>query len=355
MKLYLIGGFLGSGKTTAIQHACIGLLQKGLKVGVITNDQGIHLVDTNYFRSFNIPALEVTDGCFCCNYDKLSNNIQALIENNDPEIIFAESVGSCTDLVATVVKPLLKFHPDIAVSVCVFADARVLPVLIKGSGLFIETINYIYRKQLEEADFIVVSKIDMLSRAELENLQLLVKDRYPDKMVLYQSSLNYQHIQLWLEALSNFKLAPGKPLECDYDIYGAGEAELAWFDSEMEINSTLNNAMSEAFSLTENIYKKITQQRLPVGHLKIFLNDEKKQLKLSFTVNTPQDFTFIPEASKKVEILINARVQTTPFKLKNIIADAIQELKQETGCIVTEHKVSAFQPGYPKPTHRIDN
>ncbi len=40
MKLHLLSGFLGSGKTTAIQNATGYLLQKGVKVGAITNDQG---------------------------------------------------------------------------------------------------------------------------------------------------------------------------------------------------------------------------------------------------------------------------------------------------------------------------
>jgi len=64
MKLFLIGGFLGSGKTTAIQQACDVLLKEGSRVGVITNDQGEQLVDTEFIKGFNIPTLEVTEGCF---------------------------------------------------------------------------------------------------------------------------------------------------------------------------------------------------------------------------------------------------------------------------------------------------
>lgn len=49
IKWHLVGGFLGSGKTTAIIQACKRLLQTGQKVGVITNDQGKYLVDTAFF------------------------------------------------------------------------------------------------------------------------------------------------------------------------------------------------------------------------------------------------------------------------------------------------------------------
>ena len=101
MKLILLGGFLGSGKTTAIVNAARILMRTGKKVAIITNDQGDQQVDSAYVRSMDIPVKEVANGCFCCNYQQLDNHIEELKENN-PDIIFAESVGTCTDLIATI-------------------------------------------------------------------------------------------------------------------------------------------------------------------------------------------------------------------------------------------------------------
>jgi G3E family GTPase len=50
MKLHLVGGFLGSGKTTAIGGAARELVRRGVSVGVVTNDQGGLLVDTAAFH-----------------------------------------------------------------------------------------------------------------------------------------------------------------------------------------------------------------------------------------------------------------------------------------------------------------
>ena len=61
MKIHLLSGFLGSGKTIAIQHACSEFLKKGKKVGVITNDQGARLVDKDFFEHFKIPNLQVVN------------------------------------------------------------------------------------------------------------------------------------------------------------------------------------------------------------------------------------------------------------------------------------------------------
>jgi G3E family GTPase len=104
MKLLLIGGFLSSGKTTAIVNASHFLWRNKRKVAVITNDQGNQQVDTAIVRHNNIPVEEVATGCFCCHYNALDSSINVLIERYNPSIIFAEAVGSCTDLIATVVE-----------------------------------------------------------------------------------------------------------------------------------------------------------------------------------------------------------------------------------------------------------
>lgn len=59
MQLHVVGGFLGSGKTTAIIAAARHLIREGKKVGVVTNDRGSHLVDTAFFQNSNISTVEI--------------------------------------------------------------------------------------------------------------------------------------------------------------------------------------------------------------------------------------------------------------------------------------------------------
>ena len=93
MKLHLVGGFLGSGKTTAIQQACTFLATQDISVGVITNDQGSSMVDDAYFKSLEIPSRKVSNGCFCCNFSELDKNLISLIDAQAPMVVFAESVA----------------------------------------------------------------------------------------------------------------------------------------------------------------------------------------------------------------------------------------------------------------------
>jgi G3E family GTPase len=160
-SFYLVNGFLGSGKTTAIAYAALQLNDKKIKTAIITNDQGTQQVDSAYIKSLSLAGGEVADGCFCCKYAELEQTIATLTTSAQPEIIFAESVGSCTDLVATVAKPFALQNQDIRIIISVFADANLMHSIINGTSAFIkESVQYIYKKQLEEADIILINKTD---------------------------------------------------------------------------------------------------------------------------------------------------------------------------------------------------
>ncbi|HEV2478440.1 MAG TPA: GTP-binding protein, partial [Puia sp.] len=286
VKLFFVGGFLGSGKTTAIVQAARHLLEQGQKVGVITNDQGAQQVDTQFIKAHRIPSGEVTNGCFCCRYDELEKNMESLQKLEQTEVIFAESVGTCTDLAATVVNPVLSFNPgryDIVLSI--YADIRLLVKFLQdGRSVFYDNVSYIYEKQLREADIIVANKVDLLSEKQLDMARKLIRSAYRGKLVLFQNSLLEDSVQRWLAAcfiINNSSLRPS--LEIDYAIYGAGEAELAWLDEEIGIVADDNSAATAAQILCRKLYDKIIGGGHLIGHLKFLVDDGEKQKKISFT------------------------------------------------------------------------
>ena len=114
--IVMVGGFLGAGKTTLLLAAANELGKRGLRSAVILNDQGEDLVDTQYASFHDLQRGEITGGCFCCRFSELVRVIDRLKEFA-PEVIFAEPVGSCTDLSATTLKPLLDTETDLSRSV----------------------------------------------------------------------------------------------------------------------------------------------------------------------------------------------------------------------------------------------
>ena len=93
----LVGGFLGSGKTTLILRAAALLREQGLRVAVITNDQDSGLVDTKLSEAQELRTGEVAGGCFCCRFSELLDAAEQLTAFR-PDVIFAEPVGSCVDI-----------------------------------------------------------------------------------------------------------------------------------------------------------------------------------------------------------------------------------------------------------------
>ena len=112
LRFIMIGGFLGAGKTTTLARLARHYAESGRRVGLVTNDQAQDLVDTNSLRAQGFNVEEVAGACFCCRFDDLVGKVGRLQAGERPDVILAEPVGSCTDLVATVVQPLRDLYGD---------------------------------------------------------------------------------------------------------------------------------------------------------------------------------------------------------------------------------------------------
>src|ERR1041385_7354406 len=191
-RYIMIGGFLGAGKTTAVGKLASQLTDQGHRVGLITNDQGRNLVDTAMLRSQGFATEEIPGGCFCCRFNSLVEAAERLTASNRPDVFIAEPVGSCTDLAATVTYPLRRMYKDnftvapISVLVDPIRAQRVFG-LVKG-GSFSEKVLYIYKKQIEEADIVIISKSDPLDEKQLKELKRVIVKEFPGKEIMAASS-----------------------------------------------------------------------------------------------------------------------------------------------------------------------
>ena len=163
-QVVLVAGMLGAGKTTLIVESAKRLIRDGRRVGIITNDQGTGLVDTSLAGVARIPVGEVAGGCFCCRFSDFLAAALALREQG-AEIIFAEPVGSCLDLAATVVRPLMRDEPHrfrVAPLTVLVDPARIRDLRRAPDA----DLSYLFDHQLAEADLVCLTKADSGARGD---------------------------------------------------------------------------------------------------------------------------------------------------------------------------------------------
>src|SRR5438270_6892973 len=249
LRFVMIGGFLGAGKTTTLARLARAYRERGQRVGLVTNDQAQDLVDTNSLRAQGFPVEEVAGACFCCRFNDLVSNVGRLQERERPDVLLAEPVGSCTDLVATVVQPLRDLYGsrfEVAPYPVLFKPSHGLRILRnEADSGFSPKAAYIFRKQLEEADAIVLNRIDELSPAVLNEIAVLVEKDYPDVPLLPVSAKTGQGFEALTELLDQAGNFGRKILDIDYDIYAEGEAELGWLNSSVHITAATPFALDE--------------------------------------------------------------------------------------------------------------
>lgn len=364
MELHLVGGFLGSGKTTAILEAARLLVDKGLRVGIITNEQGKHLVDTAFLNASGIPALEVTGGCICCHLDDFEERIADITTKFNPQVLFAESVGSCADLVATVIKPLSDYHKTSAhpASLSVFSDSRMLLRYLRGIELpFSEGITYIFEKQIEETSLLIANKIDLLPSEDARDLIRLAEQRYPDKQICPQNSLLSDQVVQWVSLIRSLShSSPQNSLDISYDIYANGEARFAWVDREYKITFSDRNQIKYIADWIELIVHKLKTEKFKIAHLKFLIAGSVDTLK--FNLTSMDDLnerisTLITQLDQfkheDLKLTFNLMVEGDSRKVDSIIDSVFHNANVENQVIVKEIEHFSRTPGYPKPSMRI--
>ena len=215
-RYIMVGGFLGAGKTTAVAALAQFLTERGLRVGLITNDQGHELVDTAMLRAKGFATEEIPGGCFCCRFNSLVDAAQKLDRASAPDAFVAEPVGSCTDLVATVTYPLRRIYGDrfhiapLSVLIDPIRAERIFE-LTEGKK-FSEKVLYIYRKQLEEADIIVITKSDLLDATRLSSLRTTIAMHFPHAEIRTVSVRAAAGVRDWFEELVATEQTPRAPM-----------------------------------------------------------------------------------------------------------------------------------------------
>lgn len=359
IRYIMVGGFLGAGKTTTLGRLARRYMDQGLKVGIVTNDQATDLVDTNTLRSQGFDVGEVAGACFCCNFNELMSSMERLGAAGRPDVILAEPVGSCTDLVATVIQPIKRLFDaefQIGPYPVILKPSHGIRILRGESGAgFSPKAAYILKKQLEEADAILINRMDELAPAEVEELTRLLSENFPGIPVMRVSARTGQGFDALQELLDQQGDFGRRVLDIDYDTYAEGEAELGW------LNSSLHVSASKPFDLDRFLLDVIAQLRVELhdlgaetAHLKtIGLWEGFFGVANLISSDTPPELSLPSNCQvEDCDIIVNARVACDPQVLEERVKKVLAEVCAQRAATAEFRQTQSFRPGRPVPTHR---
>ncbi|HEU4948967.1 MAG TPA: GTP-binding protein [Kribbella sp.] len=351
-----VTGFLGAGKTTTIGALSRRMTERGRRVAVVTNDQGDRLVDTVVARESADRVGEVTGGCFCCRFEDLLEVVSSLVGEYD--VVLAEAVGSCTDLQATVVRPLQQLHSDrfqVAPLLTVLDPDRLAQLTTELQSGRSDDLAYLFERQLAEADVIVVNKSDIGDPVRRRGVIGALEQTYADATVLDVSARTGEGIDQVISALAG-EPDPARSLAVDYDRYARAEADLAWLNLELVISAEPLDPYLWARKLLREMSRCARERRWVVGHVKVLVSGEGDgPTKLSLTAAGAEPSLDLAGGSlRAAHAWVNARVACEPEELDKALAAAVRSADAAAGSVsAVTGSPAAFRPGYPRPVHRI--
>ena len=167
VKVDVISGFLGAGKTTLIKKIFESVLKKE-KVVLIENEFGEIGVDGTFLKEAGIEIKEINAGCICCSLvGDFSASMREVIDKYHPDRIIIEpsGVGKLSDIVNAV----LKLKEELSINI--------LATVVDGpkTKLYLKNFGEFFNNQVEAANTIIISKVDKMAEAQVLEVVDLVK------------------------------------------------------------------------------------------------------------------------------------------------------------------------------------
>ena len=176
IKIDVISGFLGAGKTTLIKKLFESKL-KNEKVVLIENEFGEIGVDGSFLKNSGVQIKEINSGCICCSLvGDFSKSMKELVENYAPDRIIIEpsGVGKLSDIIKAIEKVDEPLKINIVATV---VDGGKCKMYYKNFGEF-------YDDQVKQANTIIVSKADKLTNDKVLAAVELIKSLNPHATVV---------------------------------------------------------------------------------------------------------------------------------------------------------------------------
>ncbi len=174
----VVSGFLGSGKTTLVQHLLADAQRQGLRVAIVSNEFGELGIDQALLGDGEEAYVELEGGCVCCKLsDELRETLQMLWEKVQPDRVVVETSG-----VAMPFETQINFWRE-PVKSWVGSDMAV--VVVNAEQLSEERdLEGTFEYQVSSADLLLLNKLDLVASSEIPALEARLAEMAPDTPIV---------------------------------------------------------------------------------------------------------------------------------------------------------------------------
>ncbi|NMH71526.1 GTP-binding protein [Bacillus sp. RO2] len=197
VPVYVISGFLGSGKTTVLLHMLNHFKSQGLKPGIILNELGDENVESHLFQGESV--VELLNGCICCTIqDDLKSTLDQYVgEKVDVLMIEGTGVANPLEIKDVLLNPIYMNYFELQ-SMISLVDAS---HYLEYQSFFNSSkeIRGLLKEQVTSAHLLVLNKMDLVSEKELIKVESKLADELDDHVPVYRTSYGEVPLEILLE------------------------------------------------------------------------------------------------------------------------------------------------------------
>ena len=162
MKILLVSGFLGAGKTTFIKELAKNI---NLEFVVLENEYADIGVDKDFLDEKNLNVWEMSEGCICCSMKgDFKSSIKSIYSEINPEYLVVEPTG--VGMLSSIIENIREINNN---------DIEILSPItlidITSFSEYLETFNSFFTDNLKNTGKVILTKLENSNYFEIENIK----------------------------------------------------------------------------------------------------------------------------------------------------------------------------------------